>query len=242
MTILVQNLTNETKQICRFGGTRLYVLPNNFVTFECTNTQEVSYWSKQSIKDLSSVGLRVIIDPNTIASLLKFRNVSKKTFAKITDSVKKVETTTITSNDNATNIETVKIIETDIPTAVENIVEVSSTIEETVDNVESVVENEVIVEDVENSVETETTVEDITKIETPAETDTVLAVEATTETEGTVEAEEPTETNDSTEVEYTEEYLSTLSKADLQEICLNNDIPFKKNNSVSTLINLILNA
>jgi hypothetical protein len=41
-------------------------------------------------------------------------------------------------------------------------------------------------------------------------------------------------------VEYTEDYLSTLSKEELQNILINKNISFKKNNSVNTLISLIL--
>lgn len=234
MTILVQNLTNETKRICRFGGQRLYILPNNFITFECTNTQEVSYWSKQSIKDLSSIGIKIIIDTTIIATLIKIRNSGKLTSGVInTDNevVKDIVNTVksnveLTSNDSSA--EAIKVEKVDTPT--ENVVEVPSTVEETVDNVENDVEKEVIVEDVEATVETDTipAVEEETEVETINDTDT--------ETTDTIE-----ETT-STEVEYTEEYLSTLSKEELQDICINKDIPFKKNNSVSTLINLILNA
>ena len=39
---------------------------------------------------------------------------------------------------------------------------------------------------------------------------------------------------------YTEEYLMSLDKEDLFNICKNFDIPYKRNNSVKTLVKLIL--
>ena len=92
MTILVQNLTNETKQICRFGGTKLFILPNNFITFNCTNSAEVSFWSLQSIKDNSKNGIKVIVDISEINTLTKLRNAGRlPAIGKITEKVETVK-------------------------------------------------------------------------------------------------------------------------------------------------------
>jgi len=209
MTILVQNLTSETKQICRFGGKKLYILPNNIITFECTNTSEVSYWSKQSIKNLSSLGIKVVVDISEINHLIKLRNASKLA-------------ATITSNNTISSDkgnESPVIVENEVTPITEDIVVADTKVEETI-------EPETTVDNVENIVET--------SIPADVVEDTVVE-----EVENIVEETSDVKTVENI-VEYTEEYLSTLSKEELQNILINKDIPFKKNNSVNTLISLIL--
>ena len=212
MTILIQNLTNETKQICRFGGSKLYILPNNIITFECTNTQEVSYWSKQSIRNLDSVGLKVVVDPTQINYLIKLRNAGKLA------SVIGNDNTTISNNEG---IEAPAIVENNITSISDEVTVVESTVEEAK-------EPENIIND--NSADT---VENIVETSIPADVVDNTTVE---EVETTVEETKNVETV----VEYTREYLSTLSKEELQNILIDKDISFKKNNSVNKLISLIL--
>ena len=133
MTILVQNLTNETKQICRFGGTKLFILPNNFVTFNCTNSAETSFWSKQSIVDNTKNGIKVIIDMTEINTLTKLRNAGKlPAIGKVTENTEviseaeKVEKPVETVNEVVETVETpVEITEVkdeaDIPTFTEEV-------------------------------------------------------------------------------------------------------------------------
>lgn len=81
-----------------------------------------------------------------------------------------------------------------------------------------------------NSDETSCSVTDCTEVENPVENvdnDSVENVETIVETETTTSA-------------YTYDYLNTLSKAELKQILDGLNIPYKKNNSLSTLINLIL--
>ena len=212
MTILIQNLTNETKQICRFGGSKLYILPNNIITFECTNTQEVSYWGKQSIRNLDSVGLKVVVDPTQINYLIKLRNAGKLA------SVIGNDNTTISNNEG---IEAPAIVENNITSISDEVTVVESTVEEAK-------EPENIIND--NSADT---VENIVETSIPADVVDNTTVE---EVETTVEETKNVETV----VEYTREYLSTLSKEELQNILIDKDISFKKNNSVNKLISLIL--
>ena len=198
MTILVQNLTNETKQICRFGGTKLFILPNNFITFNCTNSAESSFWSKQSIVDNSKNGIKVIIDITEINTLTKLRNAGKlPTTGKVTKEVEIVEKV-------ETPVETVK---------------------------EEVVETPVEITEVENEVDIPTFTEEV--VSEPI-TEPLEEVQDTITNEDVVD-EEIVDT-----VEITEEYLQTLTKEQLQDLATELGISFKKNNSVNTLISLIL--
>ena len=195
MTILVQNLTNETKQICRFGGTKLFILPNNFITFNCTNSAESSFWSKQSIVDNSKNGIKVIIDISEINTLTKLRNAGKlPTTGKVTKEVEVVKKT--------------------------------ETVEEPVKTVEKVVETPVEITEVEN------------EVDIPVFTEEVISepiTETLEEVQDTIINEEVVDTT-----EITEEYLQTLTKEQLQDLATEKGISFKKNNSVNTLISLIL--
>ena len=138
-----------------------------------------------------------------------------------------------------------------------------SVIEETVEEIttENIVEENtitaepVIVEETEPEVVEDTNIEEVV-------TETV---EETTEPEIIVEVDEPVELNDeidaepvteelveveeineqvedttNTKLAYTEEELNTMSKEDLQEICDTYGISYRKNNSISTLVGLIM--
>ena len=217
MTVLIQNLTNEIKHVARFDGSKLHILPNNFVKFECTNPQEVKFWGVQSTRNLSNIGINVVIDDSKIRSLVKLQAAGKLNFVKVTN------------NDIKTAVKTV-----------ENIVETK------IDKVENV---EKFVETKETYVEPQITIEP-----TVVEEDTDVAVESTVEeiSEPTIEdsnIEEdialPQITDENVNdvklcVPYTEESLSVLSKEELQEILNDMGIAYKKNNSVSTLISLII--
>ena len=216
MTILIQNLTNETKQICRFGGSKLFILPNNIITFDCTNTQEVNYWSRQSIKNLDNIGLKVIIDPTQINYLVKLRNAGK-----LASIISNNNTVTI-SNDNG--VEAPVIVENNITSNTNEVNVIESVIEEAKEPETTVVNDSVDI--VENVVETFIPADVVNNTN-------VEEVENVSEETNNVETVENI-------VEYTKEYLSTLSKEELQNILIDKDIPFKKNNSVNTLISLIL--
>ena len=152
MTILVQNLTNETKQICRFGGTKLFILPNNFITFNCTNSAETSFWSKQSIVDNSKNGIKVIIDMTEINTLTKLRNAGKlPAIGKVTkevEIVEKVETPVETVKEEVveTPVEITEVEnEVDIPTFTEEVV--SEPITEPLEEVQDTITNEDVVDE-----------------------------------------------------------------------------------------------
>lgn len=216
MKVLVQNLTNETKQICRFGGAKLFILPYNFVTFDCYTNAESSFWGKQSIVDNSKNGIKVIVDISEISKLIKLRNAGKLPTGQVN--------TTVEVNKPVNNVEN-DVKET--PIVAEPIVEVK---EEEVQTFNTVQEAEPITEEL-VEVSTEDIIStDVDNVRTDVEE---VPVDVVDEVENNVES--PIDTDN-----LTRDYLETLSKAELQVICENKGISYKKNNSVNTLISLIL--
>ena len=215
MKVLVQNLTNETKQICRFGGAKLFILPYNFVTFDCYTNAESSFWGKQSIVDNSKNGIKVIVDISEISKLIKLRNAGKLPTGQVN--------TTVEVDKPVDNVEN-DVEKT--PIVAEPIVEVK----EEVQTFTTVQEAEPITEEL-VEVSTEDTIStDVDIVENNVEE---VPVDVVDEVENNVESSIDTDN-------LTRDYLETLSKAELQVICENKGISYKKNNSVNTLISLIL--
>lgn len=213
MTVLIYNQTDEMKSIQRFNGTKLHILPNNFITFECTSVDEVKYWGVQSTRNLNNIGIRVIIDLGEIRLLQKLKQANRLPAHKVGS----VETANSVKVDEKCSVDTV-------------ITEVNT-------------ETEVVSEGVFNSVETVSDDEKLTE----------AIVDDTTETDADTDNDENIDiidnnievVNDDNTVQITAdisnaEYLATLDKAELQKILDDMNVSYKKNNSVNTLITLIL--
>lgn len=202
MIILMQNTTGTDRYICRFGGEEVRIPANDFVTFDCTDFNESTFWITKSKEVIE--GIKIIVDPKTINLYKKLKNNNK--FESL-----------ITSNKDAT-IDTTDKVDTGVKdTTVEPVV--SEPVQEP--TVEAEVEPVKVEED---------TVVEIIEPETVENVKTEVEVTETVET---------VETN-STKVKYTEEYLKSLTKNELYPILDELNIKYKRNNSVSKLVSLIL--
>lgn len=247
MIILIQNTTDEVKYIYRFSGVKMHINPNSFIDFNCDDTDELNYWCSISSKP-STNGVFVITDSAKIQLYKKLDRmgkyteymISKKTKSDIEEvTVEPIEVTDeiIMEQDNI-----VEVVESP------NAVEVEETPEEIIEIIPEDTDttiSESVVEELESDIEINST--DIITDETA---DTLIVEDVITETvevEDTASNEVETESTESSPIEtsdiditYTEEALSKMTKTDLQDILTKMNVPFKKNNSVSTLTNLIL--
>lgn len=217
MTILIQNTTNTDRNICRFSGEEVRIPANDFITFDCTDFNESTFWMTKS-KEVTE-GIKIIVDPKTIRLYIKLKNINK--FESL-----------ITSNEDA-KIDTTDKVNTDVKNTKAKKAKVEKT-----NTVEPVVSEPVQEPSVETEVEPVKVETEVTPVK--VEEDTVVEV-TEPETVEEVEAEvlETVETN-STKVKYTEEYLKSLTKNELYPILDELNIKYKRNNSVSKLVSLIL--
>ena len=255
MKFLIQNITNHTKSIIRFGGEGEVLIPaNDFIILDSDNASECTYWANVN-KNNNVVGINAIINTAKIRLYTKLKACGKYN--------------TIIGNNTVTETltDTTIISKPDEKVVEDNINETTNTIVEPI--VEPIVENVITESTIDNTLTTESVVVEGTEPEalenTNIEEVVTETVEETTEPETIVEVEEPVELNDEVDAEpiseepveveeineqveettntklaYTEEELSTMSKTDLQEICDTYGISYKKNNSISTLVGLIM--
>lgn len=263
MTVLIQNTTNEVRYVYRFNGTKLHILPNDFITFEVDDITETDFWNNNSLNYSSKCkGIVVVVDPNRIKILKKLKACGKYNHQK--DNTVKTENKTVTNkveNSTKTIINTINNISDNHIDTVKSNVTVNEEsvnfnlgsinevdIESFGDNSESKeitesneVTKDIVKEDYAESNETEltdkfTTHEYIDNIEDIEDIEDINNIfDSTSIIDDTNNIEQSNNTA------YTNESLSKLTKTELQEILDSMSISYKKNNSVSTLISLILN-
>lgn len=211
MIILIQNTSNTDRNICRFGGEEIRIPTKDFITFDCTDFDEGDFWTKQSTKVID--GIKVIVDPKTIKLYKKLKANGKYESLISTNEVAKVDI--------------IKTVDTNIKDATEQ-----------VDIVEPIV-SEPIQEPVSEEIIEAVLTEEINPVVSEPETIEVEDIVADDVEDVPTGAVDVVKT-DSTEIEYTEEYLNTLSKNELYSILDGLNITYKRNNSVSKLVSLIL--
>ena len=211
MKFLIQNTTSEDKFITRFGGYKMCVPKYDFIEFDSDDSLECRYWS--SLVYSHTNGLNVITDTARIRLLNKMKSCGKY--------------------GNVSNNSTVNV-----PEKVEPIINVvkEEEVETPVEDVKTVVET--VVEPI-----AETPV--VTEPETVEEVTEEVREEITTDEEVTVDdevTEEVAKDEVTTEetTPFTEEELTTKTKEELFAILDTYSIKYKKNYSVSKLINMIL--
>lgn len=224
MKFLIQNTTANDKFIVRFTGETLCIPKYDFIQFDSDDAVECNYWSRLT-PDVTS-GICVITNPSRIQLFNKLKACGKynnkcSTIEPTNTTINSVEVETTSKTEVAVEPEqlTTSVEELDIPV---DVVETPNTVEDFV---------EVPTEET-ATVETKEVVEEITDTE-EVNTSNVVDVTEDTTTENTVEAVD-------TSITYTEEELSNMSKEELQGILNSLGIEYRKNSSVSKLINLIL--
>lgn len=224
MKFLIQNTTADDKFIVRFTGETLCIPKYDFIQFDSDDATECNYWARLT-HDVTS-GIHIITNPSRIKLLNKLKACGKynnkcSTIEPTNTTINSVEVETASESEVAVEPEqlTTSVEELDIPV---DVVETPNTVK---DVVEVPTEEPV-------TVETEEVVDEITGTE---EVNTSDVVEVTEDTA----AEDAVETVD-TPITYTEEELSNMSKEELQEILNSLGIEYRKNSSISKLINLIL--
>ena len=256
MKFLIQNITNQPKSIVRFGGGEVLIPANDFIILDSDNASECTYWANVN-KNNNIVGINTIIDTAKIRLYTKLKSCGKYNTIIGNNTVNETVTDTITISEPTDKVVVEDNIKEDTNTITESAIE--ETVEEITTDENTIEENTITVEPVVVE-ETETEVVEDTNVEEVTET-----VEETTEPETIVEVNEPVELNDEVDAEpvteelveveeineqveettntklaYTEEELNTMSKEDLQEICDTYGISYRKNNSISTLVGLIM--
>jgi len=212
MKFLIQNTTSEDKFITRFGGYKMCVPKYDFIEFDSDDSLECRYWS--SLVYSHTNGLNVITDTARIRLLNKMKSCGKY--------------------GNVSNNSTVNV-----PEKVEPIInavkeeEVETPVEDVKTVVEPIAETPVVTEP--------ETVEEVTEeVRKEITTDEEVTVdEATVDGEVTEEVTEDEVTTEET-TSFTEEELTTKTKEELFAILDTYSIKYKKNYSVSKLINMIL--
>ena len=220
MKFLIENTTSDNKFITRFGGQKICIPKHDFIEFDSDDALECTYWSNLITNPIN--GINIITDANRIKLLNKlkscgkYNNIAKSKITKKVEISKKVNNVEIVEKAVKTP-ETPNKSTTESKRIVENVVETVNEIKEAKDVVENIVENvENMVEenDVLNTVIKETSISDIKE---------------------TVEESKKEQIN-----VFTKESLSNKSKEELQEILNTYGVEYKKNNSINTLINLII--
>jgi hypothetical protein len=257
MKFLIQNITNQPKSIVRFGGGEVLIPANDFIILDSDNASECTYWANVN-KNNNVVGINAIIDTAKIRLYTKLKSCGKYNTIIGNNTVSETVTDTTTISEPIEEVVVEDNIKIDTNTITESVV--AEIVEETT-NESTIEENTITAEPV---VVEETEPEEIVD-DTKVEESVTETVEETTEPETIVEVDEPVELNDEVDAEpvteelveveeineqveettntklaYTEEELNTMSKADLQEICDTYGISYKKNNSISTLVGLIM--
>ena len=250
MKFLIHNTTTEVKSICRFGGTKVNILPNDYIEFEPNNSLESNYWANIS-RTNSISGLNVIVDTIQQGLIKKLKRAGKLTSTNI--NTKSIITNTVESvldKEDAT-------VEEVIESTVEQVLTVEETVNEPInneplpeiENVEEIISDEQIFDNVVEEVVTtddnavdntidetiEPTTEDNVEVETEATDNDVEDVETTVESDNIDTTDETTDF-----VKYSEEELNNMTKAELQEVLNTLGVSYRKNNTNATLVNLIL--
>lgn len=245
MKFLIHNVTNEIKSICRFGGKKVNILPNDYIEFEPNSSLESTFWA--NISRLNNVpGINVVVDERKQQLIKKLKRTNKLNTInntntnKVTDSTELITTIEETVNEPVNN-EPLPEITNDEQVVNEEVEEIITT--------ESITENTIENNDVETtSVEddTNTSINDVveTVVETAEDSNNEVTTDEDTITEDVetvetnVESDEIDETNQS--VKYSEEELNNMTKAELQAILDDVGVTYRKNNTNATLVNLIL--
>lgn len=256
MKFLIQNITNQPKSIVRFGGGEVLIPANDFIIFDSDNASECNYWANVN-KNNNVIGINAIIDTAKIRLYTKLKDCGKYNTIIGNNTVNETVTDTITISEPTDKVVVEDNIKEDTNTITESVVDeivedviTENTIEENTITAEPVVVDETepeVVEDtnieevVTETVEENTEPETIVEVDEPVELNDVVDAEPVTEELVEVEEiNEQVEETTNTKLAYTEEELNTMSKADLQEICDTYGISYKKNNSISTLVGLIM--
>ena len=213
MKFLIQNVTSEDKFIVRFSGDTLCIPKHDFIEFDSDDANECRFWSNLTLKP--TPGMNIITDISRIRLMNKLKACGKY----------KVVENTVTTLEPA--VEETKIIST-VPDL------------ETLKEAEPV---EAIVEEINVPTDTEVTLqEDAVEIYTLPKESEVEETETDEANTNELKEEAVSEeiTNDVVSPTFTEEELSTKNKSELQEILDTYNVEYKKNNSNTTLIKLIL--
>lgn len=224
MKFLIQNTTANDKFIVRFTGETLCIPKYDFIQFDSDDAVECNYWS--NLANTVTPGMNIITNPSRIKLFNKL-----KACGKYNNKCSTIEptNTTINSVEVETTLETEVVVEPEqLNTSIEEL-DIPVDVVETPNTVEDVVE--VPVEETVTT-ETEEAVEEVTNTEEVTTSDAAEVAKDTT-TEDTVETTD-------TPITYTEEELSNMSREELQGILNSLGIEYRKNSSVSKLINLIL--
>lgn len=252
MKFLIQNITNQPKSIIRFGGGEVLIPANDFIILDSDNASECTYWANVN-KNNNVVGINAIIDTAKIRLYTKLKSCGKYNTIIGNNTVNETVTDTITISEPTDKVVVEDNIKEDTNTITESVIE--ETVEEitTENTVEenTITAEPVVVEETETEVEEDTNIEEVVK-ET-IEPETIVEVNEPVELNDEVDAEpvteelveveeinEQVEETTNTKLAYTEEELNTMSKEDLQEICDTYGISYRKNNSISTLVGLIM--
>lgn len=256
MKFLILNVTNEVKSICRFGGKKVNILPNNYIEFEPNNSLESTFWA--NISRLNTVpGIDVVVDERKQQLIKKLKKTNQL------GSINTVNTKVTNSTELTTTIEETvsEPVNNEPLPEIENAEEIISNeqifneeVNEIItDNTTEDETNESIATDTIDDVETTSVKDDINTsendvVETVVETaedstnkdtmneDNITEDVETVETN--VESDEINETHQP--VKYSEEELNNMTKAELQAILNDINVTYRKNATNATLINLIL--
>ena len=210
MKFLIQNTTSENKFITRFGGHKMCIPAQDFVEFDSDDILECNYWSNLIHNPVE--GINVVTDATRIKLLNKMKFCGK--YGNVSNAVK---------------VNVPKKVEPTINSVKDKPVEASIESVETV--VEKTMEPVVDIPIITDSEAVKEVVEETKEIATEDE----VTVEDTTVDDNVVE-----EVAIPDDIPFTQEELSTKTKEELLAILDTYDIEYKKNYSVSRLINLIL--
>ena len=210
MKFLIQNTTSENKFITRFGGHKMCIPAQDFVEFDSDDILECNYWSNLIHSPVE--GINVVTDATRIKLLNKMKSCGK--YGNVSNAVK-----------------------VNVPKKVEPVINIvkDKQVKAPVESVETVVDKTIEpVVDIPIITDSEAVKEVVEEIKEIATEDEVT-VEDTTADDNVVE-----EVAIPDNIPFTQEKLSTKTKEELLAILDTYGIKYKKNYSVSRLINLIL--
>lgn len=210
MKFLIQNTTSENKFITRFGGHKMCIPAQDFVEFDSDDILECNYWSNLIHNPVE--GINVVTDATRIKLLNKMKSCGK--YGNVSNAVK-----------------------VNVPKKVEPVINIvkDKQVKAPVESVETVVDKTIEpVVDIPIITDSEAVKEVVEEIKEIATEDEVT-VEDTTADDNVVE-----EVSIPDDIPFTQEKLSTKTKEELLAILDTYGIKYKKNYSVSRLINLIL--
>ena len=256
MKFLIQNITDQPKSIIRFGGGEVLIPANDFIILDSDNASECTYWANVN-KNNNIVGINAIIDTAKIRLYTKLKSCGKYNTIIGNNTVNETVTDTITISEPTDKVVVEDNIKEDANTITESVIEETAeeiTTENTIEE-NTITAEPVVVEETEPEVVKDTNIEEVVTetVEETTEPETIVEVNEPVELNDEVDAEpvteelveveeinEQVEETTNTKLAYTEEELNTMSKEDLQEICDTYSISYRKNNSISTLVGLIM--